>query len=103
MTIGNLNYHLPYHIKNLVRQLERLHRKIINNNYSHVLKKTYKKKIISIIYKCTKTALFSQSTQAHTLEMTASEFGVRETFFRTIPQSSNVTITASSISFACVT
>ena len=27
MSIGNIIYHLPYHIKNLVRQLERLYRK----------------------------------------------------------------------------
>ena len=41
MTIGNMIYHLPYHIKNLMRQVERLYKlKNINNNYSQVFNKT---------------------------------------------------------------
>ena len=49
---------LPYHIKNLIRQLERLYRKIINNNYSQDFNKTcmHKRKTIAIILKCVCTS-----------------------------------------------
>ena len=40
LTIGNLISDLPFHIKCLIRQLKRLYRKIINNNYSQVWNKT---------------------------------------------------------------
>ena len=41
MTIGNLIYHLSYPIKNLIRQLQRFHKKTINNKYFQVHNKTY--------------------------------------------------------------
>ena len=39
MKIENVIYHSPYQIKNLIRQIEKLHRTIINNNYSQVFNK----------------------------------------------------------------